>query len=166
MGALRDHLSGERGRDDMGVMNRFMNYLGLQEEEEVVERERFSDADEDTELETPSFESRKNQRGNNVVSIHSQKNVKVILYEPRSYDEAQEIADHLRSHRSVVVNLQRVRNDQAMRIIDFLSGTIYALSGSISKIGSNIFLCTPDTVEIEGAITEILTEDPDYNRMR
>lgn len=166
MGAPRDHFSGERGRDDMGVMNRFMNYLGLQEEEEVVERERFSDAEDDAELETPSFESRKNQRGNNVVSIHSQKNVKVILYEPRSYDEAQEIADHLRSHRSVVVNLQRVRNDQAMRIIDFLSGTIYALSGSISKIGGNIFLCTPDTVEIEGAITEILTEDPDYNRMR
>ncbi|MFD1176071.1 cell division protein SepF [Paenibacillus puldeungensis] len=148
----------------MGVMNRFMNMLGLQEEEEIVEREGISDQEE--ELETPSFETRRNQRGNNVVSIHSQKNVKVILYEPRSYDEAQEIADHLRSHRSVVVNLQRVRNDQAMRIIDFLSGTIYALSGGISKIGSNIFLCTPDTVEIQGSITEILTEDPDYNRMR
>lgn len=45
--------------------------------------------------------------------------MKVVLYEPRSYDEAQEIADHLRAHRTVVINLQRVRNDQAMRIIDF-----------------------------------------------
>ncbi|MNP19121.1 Cell division protein SepF [compost metagenome] len=149
----------------MGVMNKFMNFLGLQEEEEIVERERFA-AQEEQEFEAPNFETRKNHRGNNVVSIHSQKNVKVILYEPRSYDEAQEIADHLRSHRTVVVNLQRVRNDQAMRIIDFLSGTIYALSGSISKIGGNIFLCTPDTVEIQGSITEILTEDLDYNRMR
>lgn len=149
----------------MGVMNRFMNFLGLQEEEEIVERERMS-AQEDAELEVPNFETRKNSRGNNVVSIHSQKNVKVILYEPRSYEEAQEIADHLRSHRAVVVNLQRVRNDQAMRIIDFLSGTIYALSGSISKIGGNIFLCTPDTVEIQGSITEILADDADYNRMR
>lgn len=148
----------------MGVMNRFMNFLGLQEEEEIVERERISQLEE-PEYETPSFETRKNQRGNNVVSIHSQKNVKMVLYEPRSYDEAQEIADHLRSHRSVVVNLQRVRNDQAMRIIDFLSGTIYALSGSISKIGGNIFLCTPDTVEIQGAITEILSEEIDYNRI-
>ncbi|CAM4445714.1 cell division protein SepF [Paenibacillus phoenicis] len=165
MGSPRNAVSGERGIVVMGVMNRFMNFLGLQEEEEIVERERFS-GQEDTEIETPSFESRKNQRGSNVVSIHSQKNVKVILYEPRSYEEAQEIADHLRSHRSVVINLQRVRNDQAMRIIDFLSGTIYALSGSISKIGSNIFLCTPDTVEIQGSITEILTEDSDYNRMR
>lgn len=149
----------------MGVMNRFMNFLGLQEEEEIVERETVRGQDE-PENDPPSFEPRKTPRGSNVVSIHSQKNVKVILYEPRSYDEAQEIADHLRSHRSVVVNLQRVRNDQAMRIIDFLSGTIYALSGSISKIGANIFLCTPDTVEIQGSITEILTEDLDYNRMR
>lgn len=149
----------------MGVVNRFMNFLGLQEEEEIVEREKFV-SQEEQDLEVPNFESRKNNRSNNVVSIHSQKNVKVILYEPRSYDEAQEIADHLRSHRSVVVNLQRVRNDQAMRIIDFLSGTIYALNGSISKIGGNIFLCTPDTVEIQGSITEILTEDIDYDKMR
>ncbi|MBP1999236.1 cell division inhibitor SepF [Paenibacillus shirakamiensis] len=149
----------------MGVMNKFMNFLGLQEEEEIVEREKFQSPDEE-EYETPSFDARKNLRGNNVVSIHSQKNVKLILNEPRSYDEAQDIADHLKSHRTVVVNLQRVRNDQALRIIDFLSGTIYALGGSISKIGGNIFLCTPDTVEIQGSITEILAEDPDYNRMR
>ncbi|MNH85310.1 Cell division protein SepF [compost metagenome] len=149
----------------MGVMNKFMNFFGLQEEEEVVEREKFQETDE-PELETPSFDARRNQRGSNVVSIHSQKNVKLILNEPRSYDEAQEIADHLRSHRAVVVNLQRVRNDQALRIIDFLSGTVYALSGSISKIGGNIFLCTPDTVEIQGSITEILADEQEYNRMR
>ncbi|USB34515.1 cell division protein SepF [Paenibacillus sp. YPG26] len=149
----------------MGVMNKFMNFFGLQEEEEVVEREKFQETDE-PELETPSFDARRNQRGSNVVSIHSQKNVKLILNEPRSYDEAQEIADHLRSHRAVVVNLQRVRNDQALRIIDFLSGTVYALSGSISKVGANIFLCTPDTVEIQGSITEILADEQEYNRMR
>ncbi|MBY3624496.1 cell division protein SepF [Acinetobacter sp. CUI P1] len=146
----------------MSVMNRFMSFLGLQEEEEVVEREQIHEEDE---YEPAPVETRKNQRGN-VVSIHSQKNVKVVLYEPRSYDEAQEIADHLRSHRTVVINLQRVRNDQAMRIIDFLSGTVYALGGGISKIGGNIFMCTPDTVEIQGSITEILGDDPEYNRMR
>ena len=148
----------------MGVMNRFMNFLGLQEEEEVVEREVL---EEPAEAAPPAEnQNRKNVKGGNVVSIHSQKNVKVVLVEPRSYDEAQEIADHLRSFRSVVVNLQRVRNDQALRIIDFLSGTVYALSGGISKLGGNIFLCTPDTVEIQGTISEILSEDSDYNRMR
>lgn len=146
-------------------MNRFMNFLGLQEEEEIVEREQIMDDDEEP-RETSGTELRKNNRASNVVSIHSQKNVKVILNEPRSYDEAQDIADHLRSHRSVIVNLQRVRIDQATRIIDFMSGTVYALGGSISKIGGNIFLCTPDTVEIEGTIAEILGEDYEYNKTR
>ncbi|WP_054957540.1 cell division protein SepF [Paenibacillus dakarensis] len=148
----------------MGVMNRFMNFLGLQDEEEVVEREVLASQEET--VETPQFENRKSAKGGNVVSIHSQKNVKVVLVEPRSYDEAQDIADHLRSFRTVVVNLQRVRNDQALRIIDFLSGTVYALGGGISKVGGNIFLCTPDTVEIQGSITEILADEQDYNRMR
>jgi cell division inhibitor SepF len=147
-------------------MNKFMNFLGLQEEEEVIEREVMN-TPEDQEIETPSFDKRKNQKSTNVVSIHSQKNVKVVLYEPRSYDEAQEIADHIRSHRTVVVNLQRIRKDQALRIIDFLSGTVYALGGGISKVGNNIFLCTPDTVEIQGSITEILADtEQELNRMR
>jgi cell division inhibitor SepF len=149
----------------MSVMNRFMNFLGLQDEEDTVERERTS-AEADQEVETVPFESRKNTKGNNVVSIHSQKNVRVVLNEPRSYDEAQEIADHLRNRRSVIVNLQRVRSEHAVRIVDFLSGTVYALNGSISKLGPNIFLCTPDTVEIQGAITDMLAEDLDYNKMR
>ncbi|MBO7743901.1 cell division protein SepF [Paenibacillus sp. MWE-103] len=150
----------------MDMMNKFMSFLGLQEEEEVVERERVESHDEQ-EVETSPFEARKaSSKGNNIVSIHSQKNVRVILNEPRSYEEAQDIADHLRSRRSVVVNLQRVRSDQAVRIVDFLSGTIYALNGGISKLGPNIFLCTPDTVEIQGAISEMLTEEQDYNKMR
>jgi cell division inhibitor SepF len=149
----------------MSVMNRFMNFLGLQEEEEVVEREKIIDHHEEQDETTP-FETRKHTtRPSNVVSIHSQKNVRVILNEPRSYDEAQEIADHLRSRRTVIVNLQRVRSDQAVRIVDFLSGTVYALSGSISKLGPNIFLCTPDSVEIQGTISELLNED-DYKKMR
>jgi cell division inhibitor SepF len=140
----------------MGVMNRFMNFFGLHEEEEIIEREQMVDSAQ--EPETNSFEQRKNKGNNknNVVSIHSQKNVKVVLNEPRSFEETQDIADHLRSRRSVIVNLQRVRNDQAIRIVDFISGTVYALNGSISKIGPNIFLCTPDSVDIQGAISELL----------
>jgi len=146
----------------MGVMNRFMNFIGLQEEEEVIEREQVIEQAE--EHETNAFESRKNK--GNVVSIHSQKNTRVILCEPRTYDETQDIADHLRSRRAVVVNLQRARGDQALRIVDFLSGTVYALNGSISKIGANIFICTPDTVELQGAITEMLEDEAEYNQKR
>jgi len=135
----------------MGMMNKFMNFIGIQEEEEVVERERVVESEEH---ETNPVEQRKNK--GNIVSIHSQKNVRVVLNEPKSYEDTQETADHLRSRRPVVVNLHLVRSDQATRIVDFLSGTVYALNGSISKIGPNIFLCTPDTVEIHGAISEIL----------
>lgn len=144
----------------MGVMNKFMNFLGLQEEEEIVERERFVDAEDS---ETSMQDQRKGNRGN-IVSIHSQKNTRVVLAEPRSYEETQEIADHLRSRRPVVVNLQRVRSDQAIRIVDFLSGTVYALSGNISKVGPNIFICTPDSVEIQGSITDMLDHEAEYKK--
>ena len=79
---------------------------------------------------------------------------KMILLEPRAFSEAQQIADYLRSRNTVVVNLKRVTSDQAKRIIDFLSGTIYALGGSIQKIGGGIFLCTPNNVNIQGKITD------------
>lgn len=148
----------------MGVMNRFMNFLGLQEEEEIVERVV---EQEEPQYETaPNQELRKNSKTNNVVSIHAQKNVKVILSEPRTYDDAQQIADHLRAHRSVVVNLQQVRPDLAKRIIDFLFGTVYAINGNIAKVGGDIFLCTPDTVEVEGTIADLVREDREFNQMR
>lgn len=139
----------------MGVINRVMNFFGLQEEEEDVSRNKSSEYSEETE--TFVNDSRKNK--GNIVSIHSQKNTRVVLTEPKSYEDTQEIADHLRSRRPVIVNLHRSKPDQALRIVDFLSGTVYALNGSISKVGHNIFLCTPDTVEIHGVITETATTD-------
>ena len=81
-------------------------------------------------------------------------NSKMILLEPRAYSESQQIADHLKSRNTVVVNLKRVTSDQAKRIIDFLAGTIYAIGGDIQKIGGGIFLCTPNNVNIQGKITD------------
>ncbi|MFC0558686.1 cell division protein SepF [Halalkalibacter alkalisediminis] len=95
----------------------------------------------------------------NVVSLQSvQKGTKVILLEPRTYDEAQEIADHLKNRKAVIINLQRISYDQAKRIVDFLSGTVYAIGGDIQKIGTDIFLCTPDNVDVSGTITEMMKE--------
>lgn len=134
----------------MGVMNRIMNLIGLQEEEEIIEREQVIEHQD--EHETNPFEARRNK--GNVVSIHSQKNMRMIMSEPRNYEDTQDIADHLRSRRSVVVNLHKARQDQAVRIVDFLSGTVYALNGTITKVGPNIFLCTPDNVDILGVISD------------
>lgn len=79
---------------------------------------------------------------------------KMILLEPRAFSEAQQIADYIRNRNTVVVNLKRVTAEQAKRIIDFLSGTIYAVNGNIQKIGGGIFLCTPNNIKIDGKITD------------
>ena len=78
----------------------------------------------------------------------------MILLEPRSFSEAQAIADHLKTRNSVVVNLKRVTSAQAKRIIDFLSGCIYAIGGNMQKIGVGIYLCTPKNVNVQGKITD------------
>ena len=79
---------------------------------------------------------------------------KMILLEPRSFSETQAIADHLKKRNSVVVNLKRVTSAQAKRIIDFLSGCIYAIGGNMQKIGVGIYLCTPKNVNVQGQITD------------
>lgn len=77
----------------------------------------------------------------------------MILVEPRAYSESQTIADHLKSKNTVVVNFKRVTDAQAKRIIDFLSGTLYAIGGDLQQIGPGIYLCTPKNVSVQGKIS-------------
>ena len=79
---------------------------------------------------------------------------KMILLEPRAYSESQQIADHLKKRNTVVVNLKRVTPEQAKRIVDFLSGTLYAIGGDLQKLGSGIFLCTPKNINVQGKMTD------------
>ena len=83
---------------------------------------------------------------------------KMILFEPRAYSESQQIADYLKKRNAVVVNLKRVTSDQAKRIVDFLSGTLYAINGGLQKLGTGIFLCTPNNIDVEGSITDEVKE--------
>lgn len=78
---------------------------------------------------------------------------KMMLLEPRAYSESQQIADYLKGRNAVVVNLKRVTPDQAKRIVDFLTGTLYAIGGNLQKLGGGIFLCTPNNINVEGKIT-------------
>ncbi|WP_073153167.1 cell division protein SepF [Seinonella peptonophila] len=133
---------------DQTLMNRIMGFFGMNEEDEQYD-------DEYEEMDASSMSKSKN----NIVSLHTQKNIRLVLFEPRSYEDSQEIADNLKSHRPVVVNLQLVRRDQAIRIVDFLSGTVYALGGSIQKLGPHIFICAPANVDVQGTITEMLQEN-------
>lgn len=79
---------------------------------------------------------------------------KLILLEPRAFSESQQIADHLKNRHTVIVNLRRVTTDQAKRIVDFLSGTIYAIGGDLQKIGGGIFLCAPRNMSVQGKMAE------------
>ena len=79
---------------------------------------------------------------------------KMILLEPRAFSESQQIADQLKMRNTVVVNMKRVTSEHAKRIIDFLSGTVYAIGGDLQKIGVGIFLCTPKNVNVEGSISD------------
>ncbi|MEJ9211088.1 cell division protein SepF [Bacillus smithii] len=135
----------------MGIKSKIKTFFLLDDDYEAVEE---SEVQEEPKL--PSKEAPKR----NVVSLQSvQKSSKVILIEPRAFAEAQEIADHLKSHKAVIVNLQRIQHDQAKRIVDFLSGTVYAIGGDIQHLGPKIFLCAPDNVEVSGSISEILSEE-------
>ncbi len=81
-------------------------------------------------------------------------NVKMVLFEPRSFDETIEIAAKLKEGRAVVVNLHKLQREYSQRSIDFLSGVIYALEGTIQKIGPNVLLCTPKSMGVAGTISE------------
>ena len=108
---------------------------------------------------------------NYVAEEKKSNNNKMILLEPRAYSEAQQIADYLKANSAVVVNLKRVTPDQAKRIVDFLSGTLYAIEGDLQKLGGGIFLCTPKSINVEGSISDDSAtkpktkkdEDEDFN---
>lgn len=141
----------------MSMKNRFEKWFYLDDEEEVQQsqEEQRSVQEPPRKVATRKQRPAETQQAATVVSLQSvQKSSKVVLVEPRVYAEAQDISEQLKNKRAVVVNLQRIERDQGIRIVDFLSGTVYALGGDIQRIGTDIFLCVPDNVEVAGAITD------------
>lgn len=87
---------------------------------------------------------------NNIVSLPvSNQQVKVMVVEPVVFDDAQAIADHVRAAKPVVVNFEKTDIDVMKRIVDFISGTVYALNGNIQLVGNNIMVCAPNNVDID-----------------
>ncbi|HSO57987.1 MAG TPA: cell division protein SepF [Paenisporosarcina sp.] len=158
----------------MSMKNKFKNFFYLEEEDENENdapktnnrKNEFQQKTQPTVRKTVKerrgvqIEANSSSNSSNLVSLQNlQKSSKVILVEPRVYAEAQDISEHLKNKRAVVVNLQRIEKDQGIRIVDFLSGTVYALGGDIQRIGTDIFLCAPDTVEVAGAISDYFYDD-------
>lgn len=134
------------------MFQKVMAFLGLADEEEQQQEEIVEEQQVAPDGVVPL------KRPGTVVSLHTQKQVRVFLAEPDSYEDAQTIADHLRNRRPVVLNLHKAPFDQAKRVIDFISGCTYALGGTMQKLGHNIFLCAPENIDIQGQISEVLQE--------
>ena len=115
--------------------------------EPVRDRDRDRDAD---------------RRNNKVVNIHTTTQLQVVLVSPTRFENASEIADHLRDKRTVVLNLEQTDKNIARRLIDFLSGVAYANEGTIKKVALSTYIITPYNVEILGDLIDELENNGLY----
>ena len=134
-----------------------------------------SDEDDDYdevfgEQESPFFDERPrydrgavdSRRNGKVVNIHATTQLKVVLVKPERFENASEIADHLKEKRTVVVNLESTHKDIARRLIAFLSGVAYAGEGKIKKVAVNTYIITPYSVDIQGDLIDELENNGLY----
>ena len=110
------------------------------------------------ERERPVIDSRRGK----VVNIHATTQLKVVLVKPERFENASEIADHLKDKRTVVLNLESTNKDVARRLVDFLSGVAYAGEGKIKKVASNTYIITPYHVDLEGDLIDELENNGLY----
>lgn len=141
------------------ILNKVLNFVGWETEDEEEDIETVDESqDLEQELKRPQFVQPITKRSQNkVVNIHSASQFKVIVMQPESFNDAKDVCDHLKSKKPVVVNLGSVQKETAQRIIDFLSGSIYALDGNIQKVSNDIFIVAPHNVDIMGDFKEEIT---------
>lgn len=139
-----------------GVFNKMLNFIGL--EESVLEEDIIDEEYDDEYYSQPDIDynvKSKTKKGK-VVNIHSNPYVKVMVYQPLSYDDTQTIVDNLKSRKPIIVNLEALESELAQRVLDFMSGAVYALEGSIHKVSRGIFVLAPSNVDISGDIPDDL----------
>ena len=152
----------------MGFMDEFKKIIHPYDDEDY-------DYEEETEFpsERPAreaFDDRKEEprrssseeRRNKVVNIHATTQLKVVLVKPERFENASEIADHLREKRTVVLNLESTNKDLARRLVDFLSGVAYAGDGKIKKVSANTYIITPYSVDLMGDLIDELENNGLY----
>jgi len=150
-----------------GIMDWVKSTIGIVEEdaeEAVQEHPSFEEVPKVHTSSTPprrrsSFEESSyssSPRRSKVVNINTTAQLKVVVVQPLSYNDSSEIADHLKSKKPVVVNLEKLDKATASRVFDFLSGTVYALDGNMQKVSNGILLVVPNTMGIMGDFSDDL----------
>lgn len=126
-------------------MNKMLNIVGIGGEEDY--EEDFMEEVED--YEPISLDRFSDRRNNRVVKLHnSSAQMRMVVVQPEAFDEAKDITNHLKAKKPIIVNLEAVDKNVARRIIDFLSGAVYALDGDIQKVSNGIFIIAPNNVGI------------------
>ena len=135
-------------------MDKVRKWFFEDEYEDFDDFDEEMEEDEEEENKTSLFEKAKSARTSEVVNkLNANKDSNLVLFEPRSYSETQDIALYLKQKKAAVVNLHRLQKEQSKRVIEFLSGVIYAIDGDIQQIGPKIFLCTPKNIAVSGNIS-------------
>ena len=132
------------------IMNKVWDLFGMDTErnEEELEEKDYNDYDNDYEDDNEEIEDRKLFGKRKVVNMPQTQQIKMVISQPTTFDQSQEICEFLKDKKSVIVNLEYVNKDVARRIVDFISGGVYALDGHIQKISNSIFLIAPMNYEI------------------
>ena len=107
---------------------------------------------------TPEFPEKRNK----VVNIHATAQLQVVLLKPEQFENAREIADHLRDKRTVVLNMENTNREVARRVLDFVSGVAYAQDGKIKKVAVSTYMVTPYNVDILGDLIDELENNGLY----
>ncbi len=125
-----------------GIVGKFLNFVGLEEvQDEDFDTQEVA-ATSDWEDEVPQ-----KKRGS-LVSLPGTRGFRVVVMHPRTLEDGQAIADQVKGRRPVIVNLDLAEEKAGQRLLNFLSGVAYALDGGLRKVGDNIFLVTPNNVEV------------------
>ena len=122
-------------------LKKVMYFLGIEDEESQDK------ATENIEPYAGRFEAKP---AGKIINIHQTSKHKMVVFKPDSFEEVREITDEVRNRRATIVNLDKLDREKAKRILDFMSGSIYALNGSVKKIGPSIFLFVPDNIDVTG----------------
>ena len=128
----------------------------------VERRERERSVRSEPSYTSPAMDELEARRSNKVVNIRAATQLQVVLVKPERFENASEIADHLREKRTVVLNLESTNNEIARRLLDFLSGVAYANEGKIKKVAISTYIITPYNVDILGDLIDELENNGLY----
>lgn len=145
-----------------GIFSKIKQWVVDEEEyevedgEEVLEKED-ADVNDFTNV-TNSTKNSTSNTNNKIVNLHGANQMKVVIVEPKKYEDVTIIADHLKQKKAVIVNLEGLSQDVDTRksIFFFMTGAVYVLNGTIQKVSKAIFILAPNNVDIDANIKKEL----------